>query len=127
MEIRIKAPFEKLLEMKVLDTKGDSGRVMMPYTDRLTNPHGFVHGGAICSLADTASAIALARKYGERIFFTAKLDMEFKSMVGDGEMIAEAKIVKTKGKFVFTRIEVNDGKEKLLATGSAIFFIPTKK
>jgi len=69
----------------------------------------------------------LARKYGERIFFTAKLDMEFKSMVGDGEMIAEAKIVKTKGKFVFTRIEVNDGKEKLLATGSAIFFIPTKK
>jgi len=125
MEIRIKAPFEKLLKMKVLETKDGPIRVAMPCSKDFTNPHGFIHGGVICSLADTAAAVAMVKKCGDRIFFTAKLDMEFKSTIQDGEIFAEARIIKKKGKFFFSRIEVKDEKEKLLATGSAVYFVPS--
>ncbi len=127
MEIRIKAPFEKLLKMDVLDARDGFARVTMPYNKELTNPHGFIHGGALCSLADTASAVAIVSKWGERTFFTAKLDMEFKASIEDGEMFAEARIFRKKGNFFFSRIEVKDGNEKLLAIGSAIFFMPSNK
>jgi acyl-CoA thioesterase len=126
MEIKIKAPFEKLLNMKILDAKEDFGKVMMPFKKEFTNPQSFIHGGVICSLADTAAAIALATKYGDRTYFTAKLDMEFKSAIQDGEIFAEARIIKRKGRFFFSRIEVKNGEEKLLATGSAVFFMPSK-
>jgi len=127
MEIIIKAPFEKLLKMEVLEAKEDFGKVMMPYRKEFTNPHGFIHGGVISSLADTAAAVAMCTKYGDRIYFTAKLDMEFKTSIKDGEMFAEARIFRKKGNFFFSRIEVKDGNEKLLATGSAIFFMPSQK
>jgi len=127
MEIRIKAPFEKLLKMDILDARDGFAKVIMSYRKELTNPHGFIHGGALCSLADTASAVAIVSKWGERTFFTAKLDMEFKASIEDGEMFAEARIFRKKGNFFFSRIEVKDGNEKLLATGSAIFFMPSHK
>jgi len=127
MEIRIKAPFEKLLKMDILDARDGFAKVIMSYRKELTNPHGFIHGGALCSLADTASAVAIVSKWGERTFFTAKLDMEFKASIEDGEMFAEARIFRKKGNFFFSRIEVKDGSEKLLATGSAIFFMPSNK
>jgi len=127
MEIRIKAPFEKLLKMDVLDARDGFAKLIMPYRKELTNPHGFIHGGALCSLADTASAVAIVSKWGERTFFTAKLDMEFKASIEDGEMFAEARIFRKKGNFCFSRIEVKNGNEKLLATGSAIFFMPSNK
>ncbi len=121
------APFEKLLDIKILEVKDGFAKIMMPYRKKFTNPHGIVHGGAVCSLADTAAAISLCTKYGDRMYFTAKLDMEFKSAIEDGEIFAEARIMKAKGKFIFTRIEVKDGKEKLLATGSAVLFVPPEK
>ncbi|MFQ5867435.1 MAG: PaaI family thioesterase [bacterium] len=127
MKIKIRAPFGKLLEMKVLEAKDGFGKVVMPYRKQFTNPHGLIHGGVICSLADTAGAVALAMKYGDRMYFTAKLEMGFKSAIEDGEIFAEARIIKRKGKFLFCRIEVNDGKKKLLATGSAVYFVPSEK
>ena len=121
------APFEKLLKMKVLNAKDGFGKVMMPYGKKFTNPHAILHGGAICSLADTAAAVALSTKYGDRIYFTVKLDMEFKSAIQDGEIFAEARIINRKGKFFFSRIDVKDGEEKLLARGSAVYFVPSKE
>ena len=121
------APFEKLLEMKVLEAKEDFAKVRLPYRKEFTNPHGFIHGGVISSLADTAAAVAISTKYGDRIYFTAKLDMEFKGSIENGEMFAEARIFRKKGNFFFSRIEVKDGNEKLIAIGSAIFFMPSKK
>ncbi len=121
------APFEKLLEMKVLEAKEDFAKVRLPYRKEFTNPHGFVHGGVISSLADTAAAVAMATKFGDRIYFTAKLDMEFKASIEDGEMFAEAIIFRKKGNFFFSRMEVRDGNKKLLAKGSAIFFMPSNK
>lgn len=127
MEIIIKAPFGKLLKMEVLEAKDGFAKLIMPYSKELTNPHGFIHGGALCSLADTATAVAIISKWGERTFFTVKLDMKFKASIEDGEMFAEARIFRKKGNFCFSGIEVKDGNEKLLATGSAIFFLPSNK
>jgi acyl-CoA thioesterase len=127
MKIKAQAPFEKLLKMKVLEANDEFGKIVMPYSKEFTNANGFIHGGVICSLADTAVGMALATKYGNRVFFTAKLDMEFKSAIERGEIFAEARIIKRKGKFFFSKIEVKDGKEKLLATGSAVYFVPSHK
>jgi acyl-CoA thioesterase len=127
MKIKIRGPLEKLLKMKILEAREDFAKVMMPFRKEFTNPRGFIHGGVISSLADTAAAIALATKYGDKTYFTAKLDMEFKSAIEDGEIFAEARIIKRKGKFFFSRIEIKDGREKLLATGSAVYFVPSNK
>jgi uncharacterized protein (TIGR00369 family) len=126
MKFKILGPFAKLLKMKILEEREDFGKVMMPFSKEFTNPGGFIHGGVISSLADTAVATALDTKYGDKTYFTAKLDMEYKSAIKDGEIFAEARIIKRKGKFFFSRIEIKDGREKLLATGSAVYFVPSK-
>jgi len=121
------APFEKLLKMKVLEAKDGFGKIVMPYAEEFTNPHAILHGGAICSLADTAAAVSLSTKYGGRVYFTVKLDMEFKSAIQEGEIFAEARIIKRKGKFFFSKIDVKDGNDRLVATGSAVYYVPPQK
>ena len=78
-KLNLKAPFEKLLDLKLIEAESGSARMELPFEEKFTNPHGTVHGGAITSLIDTAMAIAIKSKYPENSFYTSRLDIKFKS------------------------------------------------
>ena len=122
-----KAPFERYLGIKIIETKDGYAKVKMPYREEFTNPQGLIHGGAIASLADTAMAVAIFSKYLHSSFYTVKLEIKFRSPSKRGEIFAEANIVNKRGKFIFGRVEVKDDKGKLLAQVSTTFCLINKE
>lgn len=52
-------PFRDLLGMRVISARNGEAVVTMPANPRLCNSRGVVHGGAICSLCDSAIGTAV--------------------------------------------------------------------
>lgn len=120
---KLKAPFEKHLNMSIVEAKGGCAKVMMPYCKKFTNPSGSIHGGAIVSLADTAMAVAIFSKYPHSSFYTVKLEVKFKSPADKGKIFAEAKVIDKRKRFVFGKVEIKNSKDKLLAQILATFYL----
>jgi len=53
------APFEEYLGMKIEESGRDRTVLTMPYTVKLAQAKGLMHGGAIASLAHTTLAVAI--------------------------------------------------------------------
>lgn len=117
-----KAPFEKYLNIEIIEAKNGYAKVAMPYRKDFTNPHGSIHGGAIVSLADTAMAIAVFSKYPQSSFYTVKLEAKFKSPATRGKIFAESTVIDKRKRFVFGKVRIKDSKDKLLAQILATFY-----
>lgn len=87
-------PFARLLGMKVISLDEDGLEMRMKVTPRLFNYLGGIHGGGITSLIDTAAYFAirplLPKKKG---LATTELKVNFFRAVGEGTLIARAKIL----------------------------------
>jgi len=118
-----KAPFEKLLDLKLVEAENGSARMELPFDKRFTNPHGTIHGGAITSLIDTAMAVAIKSKYPDKSFYTSRLDIKFRSPADARGIYAHARVEKVKGGFVFGRVEVEKEEGTTIAEASCIFFL----
>jgi len=121
----LKAEFEKFLGLEVIRVTQDFALVRLPFRKEFTNPHNSLHGGAIVSLADTASAIALSTRYEDGKFFTTKFIIEFKKQA-KSDCFAEARIKDIKKRFYFIETKIYDIDEDLIAIAEATFFVPNK-
>jgi len=122
--IKIVSPFETLLDIKVLNIGEGTARVEMPFKREITQPSGVVHGGAITTLADTASAVAL-RKLVEpsKQYFTARLEIRFLSTLREGSLVAEAVVVEKKKRKATVDVKIRNKDGALIAKATAIFLI----
>ena len=122
--IEIVSPFETLLDIKVLNIGEGTARVEMPFKREITQPSGVVHGGAITTLADTASAVAL-RKLVEpsKQYFTARLEIRFLSTLREGSLVAEAVVVEKKKRKATVDVKIRNKDGALIAKATAIFLI----
>ncbi len=120
-----KAPYEKLLGLKILKVTQDFARVQLPFNKDFTNPHGSFHGGAIISLADTAAAVALSTRYEDVGFFTTRFNMEFRNQAKT-DIFAEARITGSRKNLYFIGIKIFNEDRRLVANGEATFFVPNK-
>ncbi|MBL7198235.1 MAG: PaaI family thioesterase [Candidatus Omnitrophica bacterium] len=124
MEIRqLKAPFEKYLNIVIIEAKDGYARVKMPFKRKFANPYGSFHGGVIASLADTAMAVAVVSKYPNIRFYTVRLEIKFKSSTDKGNIVAEAKLLSRKKDFVFAEAKIKSNVDKLLARVLATFYL----
>jgi len=123
--MKIKAPFEKLLGLTILEARRDFARIMMPYKAELTNPTGIIHGGAISSLADTSIAIALGTVYSDGEFYTAEFEIQFKAPARN-DLFAEARIIRKKLNLYIYHVEITDTENKLIAVASGKYLVPKK-
>lgn len=90
------------------------------------NPMGFVHGGYISTLLDTACGFALASKLLEGQSYTSiDLQVAFhKALKEDiGEVRAEGRIVSLGRKVAFAKAELVDQTGRLLASASSSLLI----
>lgn len=113
------SPFNGLTRSDVTACKDGFAEVIMPFDSRYCQHHGFLHGGLVGFLADTAMSWAAASVAGD------VLTSEFRVHLlapGKGESFAgRGHVIKAGKRQIVTRADVfalQDGKEKLIATAT---------
>jgi uncharacterized protein (TIGR00369 family) len=111
-----KVAYAKLLGMEMCEIEGGQTGVCLDVREELKQNHGVVHGGAIASLIDTASAFAILPLLTENEkVTTTDLTIHYLRPAVSGRMVALAKIVRAgRRRFVLSVDVKND--RTLMAT-----------
>ncbi|NLW82374.1 MAG: PaaI family thioesterase [Desulfovibrionales bacterium] len=95
------APFERLLDMKIVEAAGGRAVLSMPFRIDLAQGAGLMHGGALVSLADTAVVMAIKSLVPPGTHFaTISLETVFLYPVKQGVVIARARVVSQEDRIV---------------------------
>jgi len=122
--IRTKAPYWSLLGMELLDVRKGWAKVRLPFSEKLLQPYGVVHGGAIFSPADSAIAMALIGMVDkDEIFTTLEMKINYLKPFASGVLIAEASIIHKGNKTALGDVELRNGHGDLVAKGLATYMI----
>lgn len=126
-KVPTKQPYWNLLGIKLIDIKKGWAKLSLPFSEKLIQPYGAVHGGAIFSLADSALSMALIglTKKEER-FTTLEMKINYVSPFNGGEITAEAKIIDEVREAVVGDVTIIDEKGRLIAKSIGTYFILKK-
>ncbi|MFH2130315.1 MAG: PaaI family thioesterase [bacterium] len=123
-KMKTRVPFWKLLGMEVVDVKKGWAIVKLPYSDKLAQPDGVAHGGAIFSPADAAVAIAMLGLIDKsESLLTIEMKINYIKSVNEGDIIAEAKIVHRGSRTAIGDVDVRNSKGELIAKCLATYMI----
>jgi acyl-CoA thioesterase len=115
-------PFARLLGIELDDIGRDTATLGLTVRKELTQNHGLVHGGAVASLIDTATAFAiiplLAPK--ERVT-TVDLTISYLRLLTDGRITATAKVVRAGRRLFVVSAEVFGQDGKLATTALSTY------
>jgi uncharacterized protein (TIGR00369 family) len=115
-------PYIKLLGIELEHVGRGTATLVMPVRKDLTQNHGVVHGGAVASLIDSATAFAiiplLAAK--ERVT-TVDLTITYLRPVSSGKMKAVAKVIRAGRRLIAVSAEVFDSEGTLTATALSTY------
>src|SRR5437667_12902434 len=110
-------PFAKLLGLEMGELKAGEATLHLTVRDELTQNQGVMHGGAVASLIDTASAFAVVTQLepDERVT-TTDLTIHYLRPVTSGCLTATARTVRAGRRLFVLSVEVLDDQQKLVAT-----------
>lgn len=119
------SPLGRYLGVEFLEVGNGEARVRLLYRPELTNPAGKLHGGAIASVADIAMAVAVGSLLGGDVgrHSTARLQVRYKWGVTSGEVIAEARAQRRKGRLFIGEAVLKDGGGTTVALARATFLV----
>ena len=118
------APFERLLKMDIREASEGRAFLVMPFTVKLSQGGGLLHGGALTALADTAVAMAIKSLLPEgTAFATTELKVRFLAPVKEGEVRARALVEGPQGRTLVGRAVVCDDQDSPVAEFEATFRI----
>jgi uncharacterized protein (TIGR00369 family) len=121
---RIRTSFAKQGLMRTLGAalgKVTSGQVEIVLVPRpeVSQQHGFVHGGAVCAIADSAAGYAaLSMMPMDRGVLTTEFKINFLAPATGERIIARGKVVKAGRVLTLAQTEVlaeSEGRERLIA------------
>lgn len=116
------APFEDLVGIEIVEASKGRATLTMKFPVRLAMGGGFMHGGAITTLADTAVAMAIKTLLPEgTVFATTELTTRFFAPVTQGAVRAEASVRGPQGREFFGEATVFDAQGKEVAHFSSVF------
>ena len=110
-------PFAKFLQLRLGQIESGEVSIHLDVRDELKQNQGFVHGGAIASLIDTASAFALLTQIevDERVT-TSDLTIHYLRPAISGQLRATARIIRSGRRLFVLSVDVHDDADHLLAT-----------
>jgi uncharacterized protein (TIGR00369 family) len=115
-------PYARLLGIKLEQIESGSATLQMRVRKQLTQNHGVVHGGAMASLIDSATAFAiislLAPKEGVT---TVDLTISYVRPVTNGTLRCTAKVLRAGRRLFVVSAEVFDSGQKLVATALSTY------
>jgi acyl-CoA thioesterase len=101
------APFGRLLHMEIVKTDAGTAVLSMPFLSDFAQGSGFMHGGALVSLADTAAVMAIKSLVPEGTHFaTVSLKTTFLYPVQSGVVIAKARVTARRKYWLYSRVRV---------------------
>jgi uncharacterized protein (TIGR00369 family) len=110
--------YVRLLGIEIVRLERGAAVFGLNVRDELTRMEGIVHGGAIASLMDSASAFAvLSLLRPEEQTVTVDLTLHFLRPVSAGRVEARARVLRAGRRVVTVAIEATDSAGKLIATG----------
>lgn len=110
-------PYARLLGLEIGDLKLGEATLHLEVRDELKQNQGVVHGGAIASLIDTASAFAVIThlETAERVT-TTDLTIHYLRPITSGRLTAVARTIRAGQRLFVLGVEVNNDNGILLAT-----------
>ena len=114
---------------QLIETGSGTATVGMTPTDDMANASGFVHGGIISTLADSAmgrSVHTLEPGVVRAVSFDLKLNFINAAKIGES-LRATGKVIHAGRRTVVTECRVEDRDGRLVATASATFAVKRKK
>lgn len=105
-------PFAKLLGIELVAAGQGTATLRMAITDDLRQIHGVMHGGAVASLIDTATAFAIVPMMGpEEKFSTVDLMVNYLRPLKEGSATAQARVLRFGRRLITVAADVlgNDG------------------
>jgi acyl-CoA thioesterase len=115
-------PFARLLGIELDDISSGTATLGLSIRKELTQNHGVVHGGAIASLIDTATAFAIISLLAprERVT-TVDLTISYVRPLTDGRITAVAKVLRAGRRLFVVSAEVFDKEGKLATTALSTY------
>lgn len=115
-------PYAKLLGIKLAQIDPGTATLKMPVRKQLTQNHGVVHGGAMASLIDSATAFAIISllESHEKVT-TVDLTISYLRPVTKGNLHCAAKVVRSGRRLLVVSAEVFDDSQKLVATALSTY------
>ena len=115
-------PYAKLLGIKLAQIDSGTATLKMPVRKQLTQNHGVVHGGAMASLIDSATAFAIISllEPQEKVT-TVDLTISYLRPVTKGKLSCVAKVVRSGRRLLVVSAEVFDDAQKLVATALSTY------
>lgn len=123
----MKHPLGELLGLNVVEQGEGTSRLTIETGAHLHNPLGVVHGGVICSLADTGMAAALypTLKPGE-ICATIDISLSFFKPTATGLLVCDTRIINRGKRVAHLESQVFCGDLLVArATGNFSILVPT--
>lgn len=109
--------YVRLLGIEIVRLERGAAVMSLEFRPELTRMEGIVHGGAIASLLDSASAFAvLSLIRPEEQTVTVDLTLHFLRPVSGGRVEARARVLRAGRRVVTVSIEAADSAGKLVAT-----------
>ncbi len=115
-------PYAQLLGIQLGKVTPGEATLTLAIRPELSQNHGVVHGGAIASLIDTATAFAILTllKPEERVT-TVDLSISYLRPGFEGQMRATARVLRQGRRLLATSAEVTDETGTLLATALSTY------
>ena len=110
-------PYAKFLGLELGEMKPGEASLHLEVRDELRQNQGVIHGGAVASLIDTASAFAVVTQLepNERVT-TTDLTIHYLRPVTAGRLTATARTVRAGRRLFVLSVEVMNDQQKLIAT-----------
>ena len=123
-EIFGRIPYTRLLGMELVGAARGEARVALELREELTRNEGLMHGGAVASLMDTASAFAVMSllEPGQSTV-TIDLTLHFLRPVLRGRIEARARVLRAGRRIATLSIDTTDDAGKLTATATTTYLI----
>lgn len=104
-------PYARFLGLELCELKSGDVTICLEVRDELKQNRGVVHGGAIASVIDTASAFVILTKLEEtESVTTTDLTIHYLRPITAGRMLARARIVRGGRRRFVVNVELeNDG------------------
>lgn len=116
-EVCAQIPYVQLLGIELLEAERGAARLRLPVSEKLTRMQGIMHGGAIASLIDTASAFAVITLLeAGQTTVTVDLTLHYLRPVLRGAITAHARVLRAGRRIVIIAVDVMNDEGELTAT-----------
>lgn len=115
-------PYADLLGIEMKRIESGSATLGIEVHKRLTQNHGVVHGGAIASLIDSATAFAIISLLPAREkVTTVDLTISYLRPVTNGRLTCTAKVLREGRRLLVVSADVLDSSQRLVATALSTY------